>query len=514
MRAIVSVSDKTGVVDFARGLASLSVEIFSTGGTKQAIESAGVAVSSVSKLTGFPEILDGRVKTLHPAVHGGILARRDNPQHLAQLAEHGIDTIDIVAVNLYPFAQTIARPDATLDDALENIDIGGPTMIRASAKNFPGVVVIVDPRDYALVLEELGAKGQVDIETRKRLAAKAFQHTAAYDTTIASYLRGADDAFPSTLSVALQKIQNLRYGENPHQQAAFYSAGAAIPGSIANAKQLNGKDLSFNNVLDLDAAFRCVRHFASAAVAVIKHGNPCGLAIGDDLLETYERAHAGDPISAFGGVVGINRVVDAAAASEISKTFYEDIIAPGYTDDALAILRKKKDLRVVAIEPPVEGVPVRWTTDLLDFRRVSGGFLVQTPDQFMEDEPALHVVTERKPTLNELADLVFAWRAVAQVKSNAIVLAKDRSLVGVGAGQMSRVDSVEIAVKKAGARAVGSVLGSDAFFPKPDGIEVAAEARVTAIIQPGGSIRDEEIIREANKHRIAMVFTGRRHFRH
>lgn len=514
MKAIISVSDKTGVVDLARGLASMEIKIFSTGGTKKVLQSAGVEVASVSELTGFPEILDGRVKTLHPAVHGGILARRDKPEHLAQLAQHGIGTIDIVVVNLYPFAQTVARPDATLEDALENIDIGGPTLIRAAAKNFPGVVILVDPEDYAPVLEELRSDGHVSGETRRRLAAKAFQHTASYDTNVAIYLRSEEDAFPAAVTLPLLKIQDLRYGENPHQRAAFYAVGPASSVTIAGANQLNGKDLSFNNILDVDAAWDCVRDFASTAVAVIKHGNPCGLATGEELLETYRRAHAGDPVSAFGGAVGLNRLVDAATANEIFQTFYEDIIAPGYSEEALTILRRKRDLRVLAVESPRSVPQDRWPLTQMDFKRVSGGVLVQTPDVFEEDEPNLQVVTERKPSLNELADLVFAWRAVKHVKSNAIVLVKDRSLVGVGAGQMSRVDSVEIAVRKAGTRAIGSVLGSDAFFPKPDGIEVAAEARVTAIIQPGGSIRDEEIIREANKHRMAMIFTGRRHFRH
>ncbi len=516
MKAIISVSNKDGVVDFAKQLDKLGVELYSTGGTKQKLIEAGVNAQSISKLTGFPEILDGRVKTLHPAVHGGILARRDIPEHMAQLAEHHIGLIDMVVVNLYPFAQTVARPDATLDDALENIDIGGPTMIRAAAKNFKNVIVIVDPNDYDVVIEEIKSKGRVQEETRRKLAAKAFQHTASYDTHIATYLRQSDDGMPENFTVALRKIQDLRYGENPHQAAAFYADAtlASNSATLAGARQMHGKALSFTNTLDLEAAFNCVRDYGSVAVAIIKHANPCGLACGEELLDTFKRAYAGDSISAFGGAIGLNRIVDEATAREIYQSYFEDIIAPGYAPEALEILKGKKDLRLletefVRNEPLSPWPPSRW-----DFKRVSGGFLVQTPDIVAEDDLSLKVVSEREPTLDELTDLVFAWRAVKHVKSNAIVLAKNLSLVGVGAGQMSRVDSVEIAVRKAGGRAVGSVLASDAFFPKPDGVEAAAEAGVTAIIQPGGSIRDEDAIKVVNKHHMAMIFTSRRHFKH
>ncbi len=516
MRAVLSVSSKVGIEEFARGLADLGYEIYSTGGTAREIANAGVPVRNISDLTGFPEILDGRVKTLHPAVYGGILARREEADHMAQLAKHGIGTIDLVAVNLYPFVETISRPDVDLSEALENIDIGGPSLIRAAAKNYKDVVVVVDPGDYSAVLAGLQGGG-IDVETRRRLAAKAYQHTAIYDTHIAGYLRGGEELFPSQLTVALEKVQDLRYGENPHQRAAFYAEGARLGHytGLAGAQQLNGKALSFCNTMDVDAAWSCVRDFSSVAVAIIKHTNPCGLAAGEELLETYRRAHGADPISAFGGAIGVNRPLDAATAGEIAQTFYEDIIAPGYEPEALAILRKKQNLRVLQIDPQAAGRTVRATgVEGLDFKRVNGGFLVQTPDSHSPDEEGLRVVTKREPTLEELTDLLFAWRAVKFVKSNAIVLAKRLATVGIGAGQMSRVDAVEIAVRKASEKAVGSVLASDAFFPKPDGVETAALGGVTAIIQPGGSIRDEDIIRMADRHHMAMVFTGYRHFRH
>ncbi|MBI4321683.1 MAG: bifunctional phosphoribosylaminoimidazolecarboxamide formyltransferase/IMP cyclohydrolase [Chloroflexi bacterium] len=516
MRAILSVSDKGGLVEFARGLHQLGVEIFSTGGTKHALIEAGVSARSVSDLTGFPEILDGRVKTLHPMIHGGILARRELPQHVAQLKQHGIGAIDIVVVNLYPFAKTVAKPEATLEEALENIDIGGPTLIRAAAKNYTNVVVVVDPKDYEDVLDELGSTGDVSQGKRRVLAAKAFQHTAIYDTHVATYLRPPILTLPESMTVALEKVQGLRYGENPHQDAALYadSTIAIRSGTIVGARQLSGKELSFNNILDLDAAFNCARDFGSVAVAIVKHGNPCGLACGEELAETYQRAHEGDPVSAFGGVIGLNRVVDVATAELIYQNFYEDIIAPGYAAEALEILRRKKDLRVLQAEFVGREPAGAWPASQLDLKRISGGYLIQTPDVVAEDALSLKVVSEREPTLEELTDLVFAWRAVKHVKSNGIVLSKRLSLVGVGAGQMSRVDSVEIAVRKAGHRAVGCVLASDAFFPKADGVEAAASAGVSAIIQPGGSIRDDEVTRTINKHHLAMIFTGQRHFKH
>jgi len=516
VRAILSVSSKAGIVEFARGLVELGAEIYSTGGTAAALVQAGLPVRSVSDLTGFPEILEGRVKTLHPAVYGGILARRDVPEHMAQLAQQGIGTIDLVAVNLYPFVQTVSRPDATLADALENIDIGGPSLIRAAAKNFKDVVVVVDPGDYTSVLEALRAGGP-DLEARRVLAAKAYQHTATYDTHIAGYLRPAEELFPQELTIAMEKIEDLRYGENPHQKAAFYAEGAkgGPYAGLAGAQQLNGKALSFCNTMDLDAAWSCVQGFSSVAVAIIKHTNPCGLACGDSLHETYERAHAADPISAFGGAIGMNRPCDAATAADIVQTFYEDVIAPGYAPEALEILRRKRALRVLQIDPEAPARTLRLGgADGLDIKRISGGFLVQTFDTHPLDEEGLRVVTKREPTLDELTDLMFAWRVVKYVKSNAIVLAHNLTTVGIGAGQMSRVDSVEIAIRKAAERAVGSVMASDAYFPKPDGIEVAALGGVTAVIQPGGSIRDDDVIRTADRHHMAMAFTGHRHFRH
>ena len=516
MRAILSVSNKAGIVELAQGLADLGIELYSTGGTARELANAGVAVRNVSDLTGFPEILEGRVKSLHPIVYGGILARRNVPEHMAQLEQHGIGTIDFVVVNLYPFVETVSRPSATLEEALENIDIGGPSLIRAAAKNYADVVVVVDPGDYSSVLAELH-EGGVSLETRRRLAAKAFQHTATYDTHVAHYLRPADELFPNHLTVALEKVQDLRYGENPHQRAALYAEGMQTGpyAGLAGGQQLHGKALSFCNTLDLDAAWTCVRDFASVAVAIIKHTNPCGLAVGEELLETYQRAHASDPTSAFGGAIGLNRTVDVATASEIAQTFYEDIIAPGYEPEALALLRRKRDLRLVQIDPRGREPAARaGGVEGLDFKRINGGFLVQTSDTLSLDEGGFRVVTKREPTLEELTNLIFAWRVVKFVKSNAIVLAKRLGTVGVGAGQMSRVDAVEIAVRKAAERAVGSVMASDAFFPKPDGVEVAALGGVTAIIQPGGSIRDDDVIRMADRHHMAMVFTGYRHFRH
>jgi len=510
LRAIISVSDKSGVVDFAKGLHKLGFELFSTGGTKKALVEAGVKVHSVSDLTGFPEILDGRVKTLHPAVHGGILAKRNLPAHLAELDKNKIGLIDLVVVNLYPFKETVAKPNVSLDEALENIDIGGPTMIRAAAKNFPHVLVVVDPADYKPLLEQLG-KGEVKIGERKRLAQKAFQHVAGYDTAIAQYLRSDEEGFASELTIALKKKYDLRYGENPHQKAAFYTeevAGGKGAG-ISSAKQLGGKELSFNNILDADAAWNAANDFEAPSVAVIKHTNPCGLASNKDLAEAYRRAYSGDTVAAFGGIVALNRPVDAATAQEISRIFYEVIIAPGYDDKALELLKQRKDVRVLDMGPRKAGASSRF-----DFRRVGGGFLMQTPDALAETTSGWRTVSEREPTKKELEDLLFAWKAVKHLKSNAIVLVKDSMIVGMGAGQPSRVVSVEIALKKAGERSKGSVLGSDAFFPFPDGVELAAKGGVTAIVEPGGSVRDEEAIKVANQYKMAMVFTGVRHFKH
>ena len=514
MRAILSVSDKTGLVDFARGLEELGFELFSTGGTKKALTEAGLSVRSVSDLTGFPEILDGRVKTLHPAVHGGILARRNLTAHVAELEQNKIGFIDLVAVNLYPFRETVAKAEVSLDEALENIDIGGPTMIRAAAKNFPDVLVVVDPADYASLLEHL-RRGGVRGEERKKLAQKAFQHVAAYDTAIAQYLRRGEEGFADEMTIALRKRYDLRYGENPHQKAVFYVeevAGESVSG-ISSAKQLWGKELSFNNILDSDAAWSAASDFEAPTVSVIKHTNPCGLASHQNLAEAYRRAFSGDTVSAFGGIVALNKPVDFATAEELAKTFYEVIIAPDYEEKALDLLKQKRDLRILTMGSQVSGSG-KEALSALDFRRVGGGLLVQTSDSQSEGAFSLRTVTEREPTEEELKDLLFAWKAVKHVKSNAIVLVKDSMILGMGAGQPNRVTSVKIALEKAGERSQGSVVGSDAFFPFPDGVELAAKGGATAIIQPGGSVRDEEVIATANKYKVAMVFTGVRHFRH
>ncbi|MDP2932043.1 MAG: bifunctional phosphoribosylaminoimidazolecarboxamide formyltransferase/IMP cyclohydrolase [Chloroflexota bacterium] len=514
MRAIVSVSDKAGVTDFARGLSKLGFEVFSTGGTKKALAEAKVPVKSVSDITGFPEILDGRVKTLHPMVHGGILARRNLPAHMAELAKNKIQPIDLIAVNLYPFVQTVAKEGVTIDEALENIDIGGPTMIRAAAKNFPSVIVVVDPADYPIILEKL-SKGDLELAERKRLAQKAFQHVAIYDTAISQYLRLDMPGFPEEMTIAMKKRYGLRYGENPHQPAAFYAeltVGEKKPTGVTWAQQLWGKELSFNNILDADAAWGVVTDYAAPTVAVIKHTNPCGLASHKDIAEAYKRAFSGDPIAAFGGIVASNRPVTLAMAEAMKGVFYEIAIAPEYEKAALEFLQRRPDLRILVAElPPGYGKrePV-----YLDFRRVKGGFLVQSSDSIPEKNVNMKTVTKRAPTKAEVDDLLFAWRAVKHIKSNAIGLAKDKTLVGMGAGQPSRIISAQIAIEKAGDKAKGSVLASDAMFPFPDVVEAAAACGATAIIQPGGSIRDEDSIKAADAHNIAMVFTGERHFRH
>ncbi len=509
MRAIISVSNKADIVDFARGLRELGIEIFSTGGTRKSLEAAGVEMHSISELTGFPEILDGRVKTLHPAVHGGILARRDLPQHLSQVSQHHIELIDMVVVNLYPFVETVTKADVSLDEALENIDIGGPSMIRSAAKNFPSVLVIVDPGDYGTILQKL-RRSSIGLAYRKRLAHKAFQHVALYDTAIAQYLN--DELFPEEMTIALKKARSLRYGENPHQQAAFYIEQNVKQrqGALRSLEQLGGPEISFNNLLDLDAALSILSDFSAPTIAIIKHNNSCGLASHDDLAEAYRRALAGDPVAAFGGVVASNRVINLTTAQEIDKTHYDLIAAPGYQQKALELLRRKESLRLLKIARYHPSS----SKSHLDFRRVRGGFLVQTPDTLTSSELKPRVVTKRRPGKAELSDLIFAWKAVKGIKSNAIVIAKDNALLGMGAGQPSRVVSVELALKKAGKKAKGSVLASDAFFPFPDGPELAIKQGVTAIIQPGGSIRDKEVIALANKHDVAMVFTSTRHFKH
>lgn len=517
-RALFSVSDKTGVVELARALHSHGVELISTGGTKQALDRAGLPVRDVTSLTGFPEILDGRVKTLHPRVHAGILAMRHNPKHQAVMAEMNLPYIDFVVVNLYPFEQTAARADATLDDIIENIDIGGPAMVRAAAKNFHDVTVVTDPAQYPGIISELNATGQISLETRRQLAAAAFSRTASYDAAIARHMHAMlGEQFPETLTFSLNRRQTLRYGENPHQAGAWYAERQPRHPGVSQANVLGGKELSFNNVLDLDAAWSLVAEFERPACVVIKHNNPCGAAVGAHLAEAFDRAYDGDPLSAFGGILGFNRVVDVVTAERITdprlSRFIECIIAPGFDEEAVAILSQRpkwgKNLRLVAAGP------VGFDPNDYDVRRVTGGLLVQQRDvPAQHDWSNIRCVTIRTPSDSELADLQFAWKVCKHVKSNAIVLARAGQVVGVGAGQMSRVDAVRCATQKAGERARGAVLASDAFFPFPDNVELAAAAGVTAIVQPGGSVKDVDSIAACDRHGIAMLFTGIRHFRH
>ena len=509
-RALVSVSDKTGIVEFAKALADLGVEIVSTGGTAKALTDAGLEVRSIDEITGFPEMMEGRVKTLHPVVHGGLLARRDKPEHMRQAAEHGIGMIDMVVVNLYPFEATVAREGVAEAEAIEQIDIGGPSMLRSAAKNFASVTVVTDPADYAAVLEEMQANGgATSAETRRRLALQVFARTSAYDAAILGYLEDGG-AFPQDLRLRLLKVQELRYGENPHQAAAFYRDADAPAHSLARAEQLHGKELSHNNILDLDAAWTAANDFADPACVIIKHTNPCGSAIAGSLAEAYAKAYECDPVSAYGSVIAVNRPVDVAFVEELGSLFVECLVAPDFEADALERLRARKNIRLMRT-----GARRDHGVGRLDMRKVDGGMLVQTADAVAEERSTFRVVTKREPTHAEWEQLLFAWRIAKNVKSNAIVLAKDYAGVGIGAGQMSRVDSAEIAVKKAGAeRAAGSVCASDAFMPFPDALEVVAAAGATAVIQPGGSIRDEEVIAAAVAHGIAEVFTGVRHFRH
>lgn len=505
--ALLSVSNKAGLPAFARGLARLGFELYSTGGTLQALEAASVDVRSVTELTGFPEILDGRVKTLHPGVHAGLLARRDLREHVQELETYDLKPIDLLCVNLYPFAETLNRPGAGFAEILEQIDVGGAAMIRAAAKNHAAVIVVVRPERYSEVLTAL-QDGGVDRDMRRRLAAEGFAHTAAYDAEIAEWLRGPEgdaQAFPPELSVAGNLAQPLRYGENPHQQAAFYRLGPD-PGGLGSARQLHGPELSYNNIQDAAAACDLVAEFARAAAAIIKHTNPCGLAIADGLPEAYNRAYECDPRSAFGGVVAVNRRLDAATAEQVLSVRTELVLAPGFTDDGLGVLRRRKNVRVLEVGPLRRvGVQVR---------TVPGGFLAQTRDELGFRRESCTVVSERQPTAAEWEQLELAWLAVKHVKSNAIVLARDFAAVGVGAGQMSRVEAAQIAVRRAGDRAHGAVMASDAFFPFPDGVEAALEAGVTAVIQPGGSVRDAEVIAAVDAAGAAMVTTGERHFRH
>ncbi|MDJ0794534.1 MAG: bifunctional phosphoribosylaminoimidazolecarboxamide formyltransferase/IMP cyclohydrolase [Woeseiaceae bacterium] len=514
-RALVSVSDKRGLIPFVQGLADLGIEVLSTGGTCRQLREAGLDVIEVSEKTGFPEIMDGRVKTLHPVIHGGLLGRRGTDEPVME--EHGIEPIDLLVVNLYPFEQTIAREDATIDDAIENIDIGGPAMIRAASKNHDGVAVCVSPDDYDAVLDKLKGEG-LGLEDRRRLAAKAYAHTASYDTAITRYLSASleDDVLGERFLYSGGLSEKLRYGENPHQEAAFYVDQRATPGSLATAKQLQGKALSYNNIADSDAALECVKQFDNPACVIVKHANPCGVAVAASLLEAYEKAFRTDPTSAFGGIIAFNRPLDAdTAAAIIEKQFVEVIIAPSVKPAALEACAAKKNVRVLEVGDwsASSGSPATG----FDFKKVSGGLLVQSSDYGVITEADLKVVSAKAPTPEQIQDMLFAWTVVKYVKSNAIIFCKDNMTIGVGAGQMSRVYSTKIAAIKAadeGLEVRGSVMASDAFFPFRDGIDAAAETGISAIIQPGGSMRDEEVVEAANEHGLAMVFTGMRHFRH
>ena len=516
-RALLSVSDKTGIVEFAQGLVEMRIEILSTGGTAKLLADNKIKVKEVSDYTGFPEMMEGRVKTLHPKVHGGILGRRGIDDDT--MIQHKILPIDLVVVNLYPFEQTVAKPDCTLANAIDNIDVGGPTMIRAAAKNHESVGVVVDARDYGLILNELSQnKCQLSLKTRFMLAAKAFDHTASYDGAISNYMgklneKGQKQDLPRTFNIQVKKMQDMRYGENPHQKAAFYAEEKPKEASVATSRQIQGKELSFNNIADTDAALECVKQFDEPACVIVKHANPCGVATDENILQAYQRAFQTDPTSAFGGIIAVNKPLDMWAASQIiERQFVEVLIAPKIEEEAIAILEQKKNVRVLEC-----GMWDKPDTSSFDYKRVNGGLLVQTRDLGMVTEKDLKIVTERQPTDKEIEDLMFTWKVAKFVKSNAIVYGKDKMTIGVGAGQMSRVYSARIAAIKAAdadLQVKGSVMASDAFFPFRDGLDSAAEVGVTAVIQPGGSMRDDEVIKAANEHGIAMVFTGMRHFRH
>jgi phosphoribosylaminoimidazolecarboxamide formyltransferase/IMP cyclohydrolase len=526
-RALISVSDKRGVIELAAKLVELGYEIVSTGGTSKTLKESGVPVTYISEVTGFPEILEGRVKTLHPKVHGGILARR-TPEHLAQLEENQITPIDLVVVNLYPFRETVAKAGVTLEEAIENIDIGGPAMVRASAKNYQDVAIIVNPDRYSGVIAQLTETGELSQTTRFQLALEAFQHTAEYDTAIATYLQSitpassdeADGLFPRVFKLEGAKLQGLRYGENPHQQAAFYQLAGATGANIAGARQLQGKELSFNNILDANAALELVKEYVAPAAVIIKHNNPCGTSEGDSLATAYQNAFACDPVSAFGGIVALNREVTGPVAEELNKIFLEAVIAPAFSKEALAVLAEKQNLRLLAVGD-FSGQNSFTGNDSnnggkssLEIKSVGGGFLVQETDRGMVTAAELQVVTQAKPEDKMIRDLLFAWKTVKHVKSNAIVVAKDGRTLGVGAGQMNRVGSAKIALEQAGDQATGGVLASDAFLPFSDTVDQAHRAGIKAIIQPGGSLRDQESIDKANEYGMVMVFTGQRHFKH
>ncbi|MGI6153275.1 MAG: bifunctional phosphoribosylaminoimidazolecarboxamide formyltransferase/IMP cyclohydrolase [Christensenellaceae bacterium] len=515
-KAFISVFDKTGAVQFAKELTELGYDILSTGGTQKELENANIPVTNVSDITGFPECLDGRVKTLHPKIHAGILAMRGNPEHMKQLNELGVDTIDIVAVNLYPFKQTISKEDVTLEDAIENIDIGGPTMLRAAAKNWQDVAVLVDPEDYPKLIQDIkNNNGEICKQTKFYLAAKVFENTAAYDALIAQYMRKQAEAqelvegLPDKLTLTYEKQQDMRYGENPYQRAAFYREPLHVAGSLVNAEQLNGKELSYNNINDAGGALETLREFDETTVVAVKHANPCGVGSADTLYDAYVKAHDCDPVSIYGGIVATNAEVDEKTAAEMSKIFLEIIIAPSYTNEALEILKQKKNLRVLRLPD----IAAKAGSDARDMKKVLGGLLYQDMDTKLLDGE-LKVVTKRQPTEKELQDMLFGFKVVKHVKSNAIVIAKDGATTGVGPGQTNRIWSAEMAIERSGEKVKGAVLASDAFFPFDDTVEAAAKAGITAIIQPGGSVRDEDSIKKCDEYGIAMVFTGIRHFKH
>ncbi len=511
MRALISVSDKAGIVEFAQELSKLGVKIISTGGTATRLRDNGVDVIGISDVTGFPECLDGRVKTLHPAVHGGILAMRDKPEHMKQLADLKIETIDIVAINLYPFKETILKPSVTLEDAIENIDIGGPTMLRSAAKNHKDVAVVCDPKDYGQVIRELSENGEISYATKYRLALKVFQHTAAYDAMISDYLRRKIDAeLPDNLTLTFEKAQELRYGENPHQKAYYYKEIKPWEGSLVKAVQLHGKELSFNNINDANGALETLKEFEEPTVVAVKHANPCGVGTGFDIYSAYVKAYKADPVSIYGGIVAANRTIDEATAAEISKIFLEIVIAPDFTEEALAVLTQKKNIRLLKLENILAQAP----NDSYDMKKVSGGLLVQETDNGLYEEGEIKVVTDRIPTEREMEDMKFAMKVVKHIKSNGIVLAKDGKTIGIGPGQTNRIWAIENSIKQATENTEGAVLASDAYFPFDDNVIAAAKAGITAVIHPGGSVHDEDCIKKANELGIAMVFTGVRHFKH
>jgi phosphoribosylaminoimidazolecarboxamide formyltransferase/IMP cyclohydrolase len=513
-RAILSVFDKTGVVQFAKELSELGYEIVSTGGTAKAIREAGIQVTGVSEITGFPECLDGRVKTLHPKIHAGILAMRANPEHMKQIAELGVTPIGIVAINLYPFKQTILKEGVTLAQAIENIDIGGPTMIRAAAKNWQDVAVVVDPADYEAVVSELKAGGEVARQTKFMLAAKVFEHTAQYDALIAAYLRrqSGKEGFPDKLTLTYEKVQDMRYGENPHQAAAFYKEIGNFDNTLAASEQLHGKELSYNNINDANGALDVLKEFGfdKPTAVGVKHANPCGVGVADTIYDAYLKAYESDPVSIYGGIVALNREVDLKTAQELAKIFLEIIIAPSFSEEALETLTKKKNIRLLKL--PQLAKPN--AKDLMDMKKVVGGLLVQQLDTEFLNESELKCVTKRQPTAKEMEDLLFVWKVVKHTKSNGIALAKDNQSVGIGPGQTNRITALELAIKYGGDKVRGSVMGSDAYFPFSDCVEAASKSGITAIIQPGGSIRDEDSIKAADEAGIAMLFCGMRHFKH